>query len=473
MPLYADLTREVRRGTRGPKVGAFFDVDRTLLAGFSSVIFMRQQLLSGRLAPRDLWHALSATASFGLGRIGFSGFVTGAMGMLRGVSESALDALGEQIFEDQLAREVYPEARALVLAHRRMGHTLAVVSSATRFQVEPLARELGIDNVLCTDLETRDGIFTGRVLKPTCYREGKAEAARELALLLGVDLGESYFYTDSDDDLPLLEIVGNPRPTNPNRNLTGIATERGWPVRRFTSRGTPGPEEFLRTALVIGSIVPSFFFGLPVALLNRTRRQGVNLGITAFGELASAIAGLSIEIEGEEHLWSRRPAVFVFNHQSAIDVLLLCKLLRRDVVSVAPTRARWHPLYGPLLSLIGAVFIDGFHDESGDAPLADGVQALRQGLSVVAPPEGSSSPSARLGEFRPAAFRLAMEAGVPVVPIVFRNTADALPKGATVIRPLAIEVVIHPPIQTDAWNAETLDREIEKIHELYVETLGA
>jgi putative phosphoserine phosphatase/1-acylglycerol-3-phosphate O-acyltransferase len=348
-----------------------------------------------------------------------------------------------------------------------------VVSSATRFQIEPLARDLGIEHVLCTQVEVRDGILTGKVLQPTCYGEGKALAARELAIRYGIDFDESYFYTDSHEDLPLLEIVGHPRPTNPSRKLMGIARERGWPVRRFTSRGTPGLEEVLRTGLAVGSVVPSFLFGLPVGLLNRTRRQALNLAMAALGELAPALAGISLRVEGEEHLWSQRPAVFIFNHQSRIDPLLICKLVHRDVVGITGPHARWDPICGLLLAFGAAVYVPGFHRESPDPPAGEAMQALGWGLSIAIAPEGRRSPSPRLGRFGQAAFRLAMAGGVPIVPIVFRNTLDALPKGAVVIRPAEVEVVVHPPIPTEHWTVDGLPHEIEEIRHIYVETLSA
>ncbi|MFQ5515586.1 MAG: HAD-IB family hydrolase [Myxococcota bacterium] len=473
MTLYADLTREIRNGPRGAKVGALFDMDRTLLAGFSSLLFFQERLLSGRLAPRDLVEALSAAVSFELGRIGFSGLVTGAMGMLRGVSEAALEELGERIFEEQLAGRIYPEARALVTEHRRRGHTLAVISSATRFQVEPIARDLGIEHVLCTQLEVQNGVFTGRVIKPTCYGEGKALAARELAILYGLDLSASYFYTDSEEDLPLLEIVGRPRPTNPSRSLAGISRERGWPIKRFRSRDRPSLEALLRTGLVASSVMPSFLLGLPTLLLNRTRRQAINLSLTSFGELATALAGIDLHVEGEANLWSARPAVFVFNHQSAIDPVLLCRLLRRDFVGLAPTGARCHPIYGPWLRLAGTLFVEDLDRDPPASPPEPALRALSQGLSIAISPEGTRSPSPRLGPLRPGAFLLALAGRVPVVPIVLRNSHDALPKGAAVIRPATVEVVVHPPISTEGWTEAGLSQEIEEIRQLYVETLFA
>jgi putative phosphoserine phosphatase/1-acylglycerol-3-phosphate O-acyltransferase len=131
--------------------------------------------------------------------------------------------------------------------HHDRGHTVAIVSSATPYQVDPVARELGVEHVLCTRLEAQDGVLTGNVVKPTCFGRGKLLAAEDLAEQLDLDLDESYFYTDSIDDLPLLENVGYPRPTNPDSRLAQIAKERRWPVQRFSSRGRPDLEQIART----------------------------------------------------------------------------------------------------------------------------------------------------------------------------------------------------------------------------------
>jgi putative phosphoserine phosphatase/1-acylglycerol-3-phosphate O-acyltransferase len=467
----SDLTRDIDDGPAGPRVGAFFDLDNTLLAGFSVSAFLRDGLWNGRFRPIDLARTLLAAVRFQLGHIGFSGFVAGTAGMLRGRSEAEAEEVAERVFWEALATEVYPESRALVRAHRRKGHTLAVVSSATRFQVEPIARELRIPHVLCTRLEVCDGQLTGGVIRPTCYGQGKATAARALAESEHLDLAQSWFYTDSDEDLPLLDIVGRPRPTNPNPRLARLAVRRGWPVRRFHSRGTPDAVQVMRTLLALGSLGPSLLLGLPAAVLDGSWRRAMNVAITTWGELGTVLAGVDLQVRGEAHLWSHRPAVFVFNHQSGLDMLLLGKLLRRDIVGVAKQELRTHPVFGPVFALAGTVFVDRFHHERAVRALAPAVEALRQGLSLVIAPEGTRSATPRVGRFKKGAFHVAMAARVPIVPIVFKNALDALPKHALVVRPTTVEVVVHAPIATDDWTPETLEREIAAVHRLYEETL--
>ncbi|MFQ5668069.1 MAG: HAD-IB family hydrolase [Candidatus Binatia bacterium] len=472
MAIHSELTREIDGGPSGPDIGAFFDVDRTLIASFSALEFLRDGVWSGLVRPGEFADAVVTATRFQLGQIGFSGFVAGTAGILRGRSEQEFAAAGERIFTERLATAIYPESRALVDAHRRKGHTLALVSAATRYQIDPLARDLGIPHVLATRLQVRQGRFTGKLLRPTCYGMGKARAARALAAAHALDLSRSYFYTDSDEDLPLLDIVGYPRPTNPNRRLARIAAAHGWPTRRFTSRGTPGTTEILRTTLALGSLLPSFLLALPAAALTGSWRRAVGIATTTWGELGTALAGVDLQVRGEQHLWSHRPAVFIFNHQSGIDVLLLCKLLRRDTVGIAKQEMRRNPILGPAFALAGTVFIDRFDHDKAVQALEPALEALRQGRSVAIAPEGTRSPTPRVRRFKKGAFHLAMAAKVPIVPIVFRNALDALPKHAFVIRPATVEVVVHAPISTDTWTRQDLDQRIAAIHRLFTDTLN-
>jgi putative phosphoserine phosphatase/1-acylglycerol-3-phosphate O-acyltransferase len=472
MALHSEIIREIEDGPSGPQVGAFFDLDGTLIATFSAFAFLREGMRTGLVTASAFGDAVLTALRFQSGQLSFSGFVTSTTKFLRGRSEEEFAAMGERIFEENLAAQIYPESRALVDAHRRKGHTLAVVSAATPYQITPFARDLNIPNVLCTRLEVTDGTFTGSLVRPTCYGEGKAIHARRLARRRHVHMSRSYFYTDSDEDLPLLDAVGKPRPTNPNRRLREIATARGWPMRRFHSRGTPGVAEVVRTALATGSLLPSFLLGVPAYALDGSWRRVVNLATATWGELGTALAGIDVQVSGEQNLWSHRPAVFIFNHQSGIDTLLLAKLVRRDMVGIAKQELKRNPLFGPIFSMAGTVFIDRFNREKAIEAMKPAIDTLRQGISIAIAPEGTRSPTPRLGRFKKGAFHLAMAAKVPIVPIVFRNALDALPKHAFIVRPAVIEVVVHPPILTDNWTLENLDDRIEEIHRLYEETLG-
>lgn len=465
------FARDVDQGPAGSRVGAFFDFDRTLIAGFSAVAFLGGWLASGRMGPLGFARTLAATARFRAGNLGFSAFVAETASFLAGYSESHYRELAKRIFARWISGDVFPEARALVRAHQRRGHTVVVVSSATRYQIEPLAEDLGIEHVLCTELEVRDGAFTGRVVHPACFREGKLVAAQRLASERGVELKRSYFYTDSHDDLALMNAVGSPRPINPDRRLAAIAAKRGWPVRQFSSRGVPSLEAVVRTGLAVGSLGPSLALGLPSAWLDGDWRQAVNLGQTTWGELGTALAGVKLQVDGEANLWERRPAVFVFNHQSAIDTLLLCRLLRRDFVGIGKKELESYPLLGRVFRYAGTVFVDRGSTTGAVAALDEAVAALQEGFSVAIAPEGTRSPTPRIGRFKKGAFHLAMRARVPIVPVVFVNALDALPNHGLVIRPSTVRVIVHPPISTDDWTASDLPERIAAVRELFVESL--
>jgi putative phosphoserine phosphatase / 1-acylglycerol-3-phosphate O-acyltransferase len=466
------LTEEIERGPAGAKVGAFFDVDGTLLSGFSGLAFWRDRLLSGQMSAADLSENALAWVGFQRGQIGFSGILAAWSGMLRGTPEQDLVDTGERLFSSELAALVFPESRALVAAHLRRGHTVAIVSAATRYQIEPLARDLGIERVLCTRLEVEDGHFTGRFVRPACWGEGKAEAVRALAAEEGLDLAQSYFYSDAAEDLPLFEIVGRPRPTNPDKRLERIAERRAWPVRRFASRGRPSVADVVRTALATASSGLALALGVPLALVTGRPKAAFDFALGAWGDLGTALAGIELRVRGEEHLWSSRPAVFIFNHQSSLDVLLLCKLLRRDFVGVAKKELRRVPFFGSLAALLGTVFVDRANSTEAIRALQPAVDALRSGTSLAIAPEGTRAPTPRLGRFKKGAFHMAMQARVPIVPIVIRNALDALPKSGLVIRPATVDVVVLPPISTREWTRESLDAHIEDVRQMYEEVLA-
>ena len=152
MTRHTEITKAVEMAPDGPSVGALFDFDGTLISGFSVFSFIKEQIMRADLAPREVTELLAAMGSYAVGQLGFSGLMVAAAQMLRGVSEESYAKFGEEVFEKHLARQIYPEARALVEAHLEKGHTVAIISSATRYQIDSAAADLGIEKVLCTQL---------------------------------------------------------------------------------------------------------------------------------------------------------------------------------------------------------------------------------------------------------------------------------------------------------------------------------
>jgi putative phosphoserine phosphatase/1-acylglycerol-3-phosphate O-acyltransferase len=473
MSVHKDVIQNIEQAPAGPQIGAFFDFDGTLIAGFSATVFLKEQIRRGDISPQEFLEVLSAVAQFSLGGLGFSGLMTTAARFMRGVREADYIAFGEELYEQQIARRVYPESRALVQAHMDKGHTVAIISSATPYQVEPVARDLGFEHVICSRYEVEDGVFTGGIVRPLCFGDGKVQAAEELADTYGIDLDQSFFYSDSHDDLQLLERVGHPQPLNPNSRLTEIAERQGWPIRRFRSRGQPGLFDYVRSLAATASLVPSAMAALPIWALTGSQREGRNFATSVFADVSSALIGLNLVVRGEQHLWSHRPAVFVFNHQSKADVIIMARLLRRDFAGVAKKEIKNNPLIGKTLEFAGTVFIDRENSESAISAIQPLVDAMRnEGRSVLIAPEGTRTVSPRLGPFKKGAFHLAVQAGVPMVPVVIHNAGDVAPKGEFVLRPATVEVDVLPPVDTSGWRSETIEEHVAEVRRMFQETLG-
>lgn len=467
------LLDAIEDAPEGPQVCAIFDFDGTIISGYSAIAFIREQMRRGDVSAREFLELASAMTNFGLGNLGFSGMMAITTQFMRGIEEQAYIELGEDLFTRQIARLVYPESRALINAHRAKGHTIAIVSSATPYQVEPAAADLGIENVLCTQLEVEDGLFTGNVVRPTCFGQGKVDAAEVLADGAGGDLDQSFFYSDSTDDQLLLERVGHPVALNPSDKLRAVARDNNWPSASFGSRGRPTLGQFIRSVAATVSLVPTFAAGLPIYALTGSRRQATNFSLSLFAETASALINLDLRITGEENLWKARPAVFVFNHQSKADVVIGAKLLRRDMAGVGKKEIKKMPVIGKVLELGGVVMIDRKNAASAIEAMAPLVDAMRnEGKSVALAPEGTRTVSPNLAPFKKGAFHLAIQAGVPMVPVVIRNAGDVAPKGDFVFRPATVEVEVLEPVDTSDWRAETIDEHVREVRNLFLRTLG-
>jgi putative phosphoserine phosphatase/1-acylglycerol-3-phosphate O-acyltransferase len=143
--------------------------------------------------------------------------------------------LGERAFMNRLAALIYSEARILIDLHKEKGHEVVLMTSATRYQAEPIAQALGVDNMCCTELEIVAGRITGNATP--CHGETKKAAAQRYAGNRSTELTDAFFYSDSCDDLPLLEAVGRPVAVNAKASLAKIAEARGWPQLAFVTQG--------------------------------------------------------------------------------------------------------------------------------------------------------------------------------------------------------------------------------------------
>src|ERR671914_216387 len=221
------------------RAAAFFDLDKTLIEGSSALHFAsaayRAGMLSRRQLARDAWSNV---------RFRLRGSTDEAteelkqrvLGAIAGQRVVDLARLGPDVLAGILPllyREVLREA----YAHQDAGRCAYIVTAASQELADVLASVLVLDGGVGMRSEVVDGVYTGRAAGPFTYREGKAEAIRELAEREGIDLGRSYAYSDSESDLPMLRVVGHPVAVNPDTTLQRVAKEEGWDVVRLERLG--------------------------------------------------------------------------------------------------------------------------------------------------------------------------------------------------------------------------------------------
>ena len=212
---------------------AFFDIDGTLIARNSAGLYMKHLRQTGQATRRDSVRTLYYLAQYKLGLLDIESAMVTTLSWIRGRSERDTAEDCQAWYRTMIRPFVVPAMAVTVAAHQRAGHALAILPSATRYLAEPLAADLGIPHLLVTQLVVEEGRFTGEVVRPVCYGEGKVHWAEQFAAAHRLDLARSYFYTDSITDLPVLERVGHPRVVNPDPRLRREAARRGWEVARL------------------------------------------------------------------------------------------------------------------------------------------------------------------------------------------------------------------------------------------------
>lgn len=212
-------------------------MDKTIISENSGSIILRDSWERGELSNWDLARGAGAYLQYKLGVLNMEAWTVEMLRGLAGQLESELMETGRVLFEKRMVDKIYPEARRLIAEHLAKGHVVAIVSGSIRFLVEPLAVFLSVKHVLCTELETQDGVLTGRCVEPICFEEGKIYWLQGFIERHQIDLARSWFYTDSITDLPVLDLVGHPVATNPDPMLYLTANRRGWPIRIFEEPG--------------------------------------------------------------------------------------------------------------------------------------------------------------------------------------------------------------------------------------------
>ena len=219
--------------------GVFFDLDRTLMAGSSGFHWARAARRAGLTTRRQLAGDAMENIKFRLRGSTDAGTVVvrdrvGAFLKDRRVAD--IERLSPMVLAGVLPR-LYPKMLETAYEHQDAGRPVFIVTAASQGTAEMLAHVLFFDGAAGSKLEEHDGVYTGRFDGPFCYGEGKPVRMRELAAERGIDLEESWAYSDSASDLPMLRAVGHPVAVNPDSELSRVAREEGWDVMTFETLG--------------------------------------------------------------------------------------------------------------------------------------------------------------------------------------------------------------------------------------------
>ncbi|MBA2410299.1 MAG: HAD family hydrolase [Gammaproteobacteria bacterium] len=210
---------------------ALFDLDNTLLAGDSDYEWGRflvdRGVVNAAVYERENRHFY---AQYNAGTLDIHEFARFAYGPLAVNSLATLDRWRAAYVEERIAPLILPRGRALIEQHRDAGRVPVIITSTNRFIAEPIAQALSVDHLLATEPEFIDGRYTGELAGIPCFREGKVARLRAWLGQTGLDLNDSWFYSDSHNDLPLLELVDHPVAVDADETLTAHARMRGWPI---------------------------------------------------------------------------------------------------------------------------------------------------------------------------------------------------------------------------------------------------
>ncbi len=213
------------------KIAAFFDFDNTLLAEDSAVIGIKYLFKRGDISFWFIVGIIIRSIFFKLNLYSAERISRYALRFYKNRDIGEYLRQSKIYYKEMLKPHISPRIREKVEEHRRAGHVLILITASLKYMLEPVVEDLGFDRLLCTDLEIgENGLPTGRPVEPICVGKNKVVYAKKVATELNIDLENSFAYSDHHSDLPLLELVGNPRAVNPNFFLKRVAMKNNWPI---------------------------------------------------------------------------------------------------------------------------------------------------------------------------------------------------------------------------------------------------
>nr|WHW29200.1 putative HAD-IB family hydrolase [uncultured bacterium] len=395
---------------------AIFDLDRTLITGSSSTVFMRHLTEAGvaDIGSNPIVEPLVELAKFTLQAVydiaGESRLlmqpaklaVRASVGWRIGDVEAACAKAAKEIVD-----MVQPFARPLIEEHRAAGRLLVLASTSPLAFTTVLADELGFDAVIGTAWADDGDSYTGELAGPFVWGPAKADAVEQWAAENNVRLDRSYAYSDSYFDAPLLDLVGNPVAVNPDRRLAVTAAIKGWPVRHLDkSEGV----------IKVGG-------------------REIQEWARPFMRPEIMAPNADISFHDVDKIPAVGPAIVVFNHRSYFDPTVMGLLFAkagRNLRGLGKKEVFDVPVIGRLMSGMGGVRVE--RSSGSDEPLEAAARALEGGEVVMMAPEGTIPRGPAFFDpvlkGRWGAARLAAQTGVPVIPVGLWGTEKVWPRSA-------------------------------------------
>ena len=276
-----DVTQhqDPHRAPGAERVLAIFDLDKTIIDTSASLAYRRPMAERGLLNTGEVLKMMAMLGNYMISTHSEDSLEStkdALTSIIKDRESEPLRQVAHDALQEVITPFIYAEARELIEWHRNMGHRIAIVTASASIMVQPIAEELGVDHLFATELEEKDGRFTGAV---THFNKGhaKVERIQQLAHDHGYDLEKSFAYSDAATDIPMLELVGNPVAVNPDRPLKKRATESDWPIKQFNR---PEPL-FPQAAVIAGAGATLALLGIAatgLALWWRGREEGADGG---------------------------------------------------------------------------------------------------------------------------------------------------------------------------------------------------